>query len=146
MATKRKKKAVDPVSGLTEVQTKTRLKSAIRREWRRTSRYKHIKEVRYLNEDPDCRSTYTVDCAICGRAMGQSEKTTYRTATGRRRRTSVYAVDHVCPTGMPPINDIAEDLGTYAIALLTTPLRVLCVDCHADVTAAQMELRHANKN
>lgn len=134
-----------PVSGLTEVQTKARLKAAILREWRRTTRYKHIKEVRYKNEDPDCRSIYAVDCAICGRSMGQSEKISYISKAGKSRRILVYAVDHVCETGMPPINDIVEDLGEYAIAALETPVRVVCIDCHADVTKAQMELRHASK-
>ena len=132
-----------PVSGLTKAQENAKVKAALRQMWRKSSRANHIKSVRVPHPDPNSRFTYAVPCTECGRFMGQSEKTYYITASGRRRRTGVYHVDHICEKGMPSMKDIESDLGAYAEALIHTPLRVVCISCHATITSEQTAMRHA---
>ena len=138
MAKKKVKRPTHPVSGLTDVQTRQRCKDAIRHVWRKTSRAKHIRDNRIIHPDPNSRFKYAVFCTDCNAMFGQSETTTYKAKSGRRRRTGAYQVDHICETGMPPVNDLIEDLGAYADAVLHTPLRIVCVPCHKGITAAQV--------
>ncbi len=143
MAKKKGKK--HPVSGLTDVQERQKLKGALRNMWRKSSRFNHIKKVRFPHPDKSSRCKYAVRCTGCGRVYGMSEQVSYVAKTGRkrRRRTGAYHVDHICETGLPPVNDIVKDLGTYAERLIHTKLRILCVDCHLAVTIAQAKQRHS---
>lgn len=136
-------KLAHPVSGLTGVQEKQKLKAALRQVWRKSSRANHLREVRFPHPDPNSRFKYAVRCTHCGTLFGQSEKTTYITKTGRRRRTGAYHVNHKTDTSMPPINDVEQDLGAYALALLHTELEVVCVPCHALETARQVKNKRA---
>lgn len=140
---KKKASVPHPVSGLTVVQEKQKIKGALRQMWRKSSRAHHIKSVRFPHPDVDSRFKYAVTCEECHAIFGQSEKTFYKTKSGRRRRTGAYQVDHISPSGLPPINDLVGDLGYYAEALIHTPLRILCVSCHKAETKLQMENRHS---
>lgn len=117
------------------------MKAAVRQVWRKTSRVKHIKEVRFPHPDPDSPFKYAVPCAKCGRIFGQSEKRTYATKSGRRRRTGAYHVNHICDLGLPEVVSIPNDLGNYALKCLETPVEVLCVECHNELTEVQMRKR-----
>ena len=136
------KKEKHPVSGLTSVQEIQRAKAALRNLWRRTARAKHIRENRITNTDHKSKFKFTVICSVCGKRMGQSEKKFYKTKNGRRRKTGVYHVDHIHDTGMPKVTDIETDLGKFFLELMHTKLRIVCIECHADITAKQMEKRH----
>jgi len=140
----KKKKEVHPVSGLTDVQERQRCKDAMRQVWRKTSRVKHIKEVRFPHPDPNSKFTFAVRCDDCGAIFGQSEKVRYKTNNGRYRRTGVYHVDHICD-GLSSVKDLTMDLGTFAEELLHTPLRILCVPCHKIVTSMQAETKFGKK-
>lgn len=131
------KKQINPITGLTTIQENQRSKAALRQMWRKTSRWKHIKDVRFPHPDGDSKFRYAVQCESCFCIFGQTEKITYVTKTGRRRRTGAYHVDHIRKTTLPPVNNMREDLGIFADELLHTEVRILCLDCHKIVTAEQ---------
>ena len=133
----KKKKEINPVTGLTVTQENQRAKKALRQMWRKTSRAHHIKQVRVPHPDPDSPFKYAVYCEMCYCYFGQSERVTYTTSTGRRRRTGAYQVDHKLKGYLPPVKDLRTDLGIYADELLHTEVRVLCVECHRIVTQEQ---------
>jgi hypothetical protein len=140
--TSKKKKNVHPVSGLTDVQERQRAKDSLRHVWRKTSRVKHLKDVRFPHPDKDSKFTYAVRCTECPKIFGQGEKVYYVSSSGRRRKTGAYHVDHISDSGLPPVADLVEDLGKFAEALLHTPLRVVCMECHRKITSQQMNVRH----
>ena len=132
------KKEKHPVSGLTETELIQVAKHVLRtRAWKRKSRWFHIKKNRFPYKGN--RYKFGVKCELCDKIMGQSEKVKYRTKSGRYRRKLAWNVDHVCETGLPTVKDLENDLGKYYRALMETPLRILCVDCHAKVTAKQVK-------
>ena len=136
------KSIVNSVTGLTSVQETQRCKQAIRHVWRKTSRVKHIRDVRFQHPDPESGFTFAVKCVGCETIFGQSEKVKYKTKHGKYRRTGAYEVNHI-GDGMPSVTNLIEDLGGFADKLLHTPLEILCPECHKKETAMQVERKRS---
>ena len=124
----------DTPSGLTDTELKVRLRDAIRKVWRRSARAKFIRSIRFPYPQPS-RFKWAVRCENCGATFGVNEKVTYRTRSGRRRRTSVYHVDHI--HDVHPLTNIEEDFGKHTLDIINNEFRILCVSCHLDRTLIQ---------
>ncbi len=74
---------------------------------------------------------------MCDKRMGFSEKALFNKVDGtpRKKKTLVYQVDHVETNA--PFLDLERDIAAYVSTLMFGELRVLCYECHVDVTKKQ---------
>ena len=130
-----KKGEINPQLGVTDAHLRSQVRSALRKVWRNSSRRAFIEAVRKPNQG-DGRFKFSVECAKCGRIMGQSEKENEILASGKRskRKSSVYEVNHI--QGNPPFLTIL-DIAAYAESLLYGNVEILCKKCHKDYTKNQ---------
>ena len=130
---------------LTDGDTRSAIRSALRRLWNSSRQRVFLEEVRFkatkivqLKHGPKEKEFWAVKCAFCERQMGMSEKD-YRVSekTGKRSKNkkSVFDVDHV--HGNPTFEDIEQDLGAWAHNLFCGELRILCIPCHTKRTKEQ---------
>ena len=141
-----KRGQINPVTGITDGSLRTMLKSALRPLWRRSSRKKFIESVRRRDTNPSTgRSWFVVDCADCGRVMGQGEKERRPLAKGglSKKARSVWEVDHI--DGITPLADIRTTLGEHFHDLIYGRQEVVCYACHKQRTAKQTKERNSKK-
>lgn len=135
------KSKINPKLGLSDAALRSQIRSALRKVWRLSSRRKFLEKVRVPHEGPG-RGRYDVICAKCDKRMGFSEKITPTNADGtkRKRPTLAYQVDHL--HGNPPFLDIEKDLGAYANSLIFGEMRVVCYECHQEITRNQRKSKN----
>jgi hypothetical protein len=134
-----KRGEIDQITGITEGKMRTLLKSNLRPIWRNTSRKVFVNSVRRKDTNPKTgRLWNVVDCADCGRVMGQSEKERRIKKDGslEKKAKSVYEIDHV--DGIAPLGDIQATLGDLWYTMIYGKMEVTCVACHKKRTAKQV--------
>lgn len=130
-----KRGQIDPITGKTDGQLRTMLKSALRPIWRNTSRKQFLASVRTRGINPKTgRERYVVTCVDCGREMGVAEKERRKKKDGNleKRAKSVFEVHHI--DGISPMKDIRETSGEYISDLIYGKMEVLCAECHSKHT------------
>ena len=130
------KSKIDPTIGITPAALRSKIRSALRKVWRETTRRQFMIGARVPHEGPG-RGKYDVICELCGKRMGFSEKAimTNKDGTKRKSPSLVYNVDHI--DGNARFLDIDTDLGAYVTSLIYGKLRILCVPCHSEHTKNQ---------
>ena len=128
----------NPVTGVTDGQLRTQIRSALREVWRNSSRRKFLESARVPHEGSG-RAKFDVLCNICGKRMGYSEKAIFNNVDGtpRKKKTLVYQVDHLETNA--PFLDLERDLGAYAQSLIFGKMQIACYSCHTAITKAQRE-------
>jgi len=130
-----KRGEINPRLGVTDSHLRSQIRSALRRVWRNSSRRTFIESIRKPYPGIS-KFKFSVECAKCGRVMGQSEKENEVLANGKKskRWKSAYEVNH--KQGNSQFLCMA-DLGAYAESLLYGDLEILCRKCHKEFTKNQ---------
>lgn len=127
---------INPTTGVTNGDLRSKCRSVLRKMWRETSRKEFLKRVRVAYKGAG-RSKYAVICEGCSDKLGFSEKKLFNKVDGtpRKNKTLVYQVDHI--DGCHELLNMERDLGKYAQSLIFGELRILCYKCHLAHTKKQ---------
>lgn len=127
------KKGLEENGSMSEKKLCTKIRSAIRHVWLKSDvKLAYLYSHTYPDTNPNTRTKWLIDCAICGGSFKQSE----------------IQIDHIVGEhSLLTLNDVVP-FAKSILGVTHKDLRCLCINCHEIVTYAErygMSLEEATK-
>jgi hypothetical protein len=84
-----------------------------------------------------CGNRVMYECEICHELF--FDKIWFKATTGKWRKTSAVALDHIEPC--VPLDQLVWDWDTYIMRMFTSPMQLLCKACHSEKTSQENAAR-----